>query len=306
MIISKCPLRVSLVGGSTDLESYLDVYLEGSIIGFPCNLYTYITLNKRFDGHYKIHYSKDEYVSDPYLIVNDIAREVIKYFNLPPITISFNADIPSTGSGLASSSSYLVALISSVSVFLELNMSQFDICKLALEIERKFNPLTGYQDTYGCGIGGFKKINFKKVDSKTEIEFKYLDSSIIDNTYMYLIHTGISRASSNILSTVDILKVKSLLSDVSNLEKHIQNTDSIGFWNTINSAWEKKKLTSSSITNNELSLLEDKIKTENDSILGTKLCGAGGGGFFLVFSDKKLDIGIEITIDNFGVKTWKI
>ncbi len=101
MIISKCPLRISLVGGSTDLESYLDTYQDGSIIGFPCDLYTYITLNKRNDEYYKINYSKDEYVKNPNDIINDIAREVIIHFKLPPVTICFNADIPSTGSGLA-------------------------------------------------------------------------------------------------------------------------------------------------------------------------------------------------------------
>jgi galactokinase/mevalonate kinase-like predicted kinase len=37
-----------------------------------------------------------------------------------------------------------------------------------------------------------------------------------------------------------------------------------------------------------------------------KLCGAGGGGYFLVFSKSKINNSIKISIDNFGVKTWKI
>ena len=32
-------------------------------------------------------------------IKNDIATEIIKYFNLPPIKMTFNSDIPTTGSG---------------------------------------------------------------------------------------------------------------------------------------------------------------------------------------------------------------
>lgn len=306
MIVSKCPLRISLVGGSTDLESYLDVYQEGSVIGFPCNLYTYVTLNERNDGYYKINYSKNEYIQNPNYIVNDVAREVIKHFNLPPVTICFNADIPSTGSGLASSSSYLMALISAAYKYLGLNVSQVSICELALQLERKFNPLTGYQDLYGCGIGGFKKINFKKNNSKVDITFKYLNTNILDNICMYLIPTKTVRSSSNILSTIDIHKSHALIQDVAKLNQSIDNGHSQQFWDTINDAWFKKKQTSTSIVNEELIILENKIKTENSSIIGFRLCGAGGGGYFLAFSKTKLKEGLSINIDNEGVKSWII
>ena len=72
MIISKCPLRVSLVGGSTDLQSFIDKYGIGKVISFPITLYTYISLSKRFDNRYKIDYSSQEEVTDPNLIKNDI------------------------------------------------------------------------------------------------------------------------------------------------------------------------------------------------------------------------------------------
>ena len=48
MIVSKCPLRVSLVGGSTDLQSFIDKYGYGQVISFPISLYTYISLSKRY------------------------------------------------------------------------------------------------------------------------------------------------------------------------------------------------------------------------------------------------------------------
>ena len=58
MIISKCPLRVSLVGGSTDLQSFIDEYGYGQVISFPISLYTYISLSKRYDKKYVINYTK--------------------------------------------------------------------------------------------------------------------------------------------------------------------------------------------------------------------------------------------------------
>ena len=172
MIISKCPLRVSLAGGSTDLQSFIDVYGRGSVINFPTNLSTYIFFSESNNDKYKITYSKIETLKNPNKIKNDIAREIINYFDLPPVNIIFNSDIPSTGSGLASSSSYTIALLECVNRYLNLNLSQFEVCKLALKIERIINPLTGYQDTYGCGLaGGLKRLDITNED----ISIKYLN-----------------------------------------------------------------------------------------------------------------------------------
>ena len=56
MIVSKCPLRVSLAGGSTDLIEYVELFGRGSVISFPINLYTYIGLsyNDKVHGKYRI------------------------------------------------------------------------------------------------------------------------------------------------------------------------------------------------------------------------------------------------------------
>ena len=153
MIISKCPLRISLVGGSTDLQGFIDKFGMGSAISFPPNLYTYININNNISTEkWIINYSKSERVNNPNKIKNDIAREVIKYFNLPPISMTFNSDIPSSGSGLASSSSYLIACIAAACKFKGIDYSQTEIAKLAIKLERSFNPLTGYQDPYGCAL----------------------------------------------------------------------------------------------------------------------------------------------------------
>ena len=300
MIISKCPLRVSLVGGSTDLQEFIDKFGKGSVISFPINLYTYITLNKNiYSNAYKINYSTTEETLNPNKIKNDIAREVIKYFNLPPIIMSFNSDIPSSGSGLASSSSYLIACISAACKFINKDLPQSEICKLALKLERKFNPLTGYQDPYGCGIGGLKKYNFYK----NQITQELLSSSVIDDYNLYLIPTKINRSSTKILSTLDLDKSHSLLDLVIKLKNNINNEE--GFFRAFNKGWENKKSSSSSISTPELLEVESKIKNKYD-IKGIKLCGAGGGGYFLVFTKDTIKEGNLVEIDNLGVQSWKI
>jgi len=301
MIISKCPFRVSLVGGSTDLQSFIDKYEKGSVISFSPDLYTYITLNANFNSNsYKINYSSSEEVLNPATIKNDIAREVISFFDLPPVTMSFNSDIPSTGSGLASSSSYLVACIAAACKFTNTNLSQNEICKLAVILERKFNPLTGYQDAYGCGIGGLKQFSF--YSDKVEVEF--LSSPVISEYNMYLVPANKGpRLSTDILHTVDIDKAFDLLKLVNDLKDNLNNTDQ--FFSIFNQGWVRKKLTSSRIMTSELKEQEEYLLGTYD-VKGIKLCGAGGGGYFLLISKDKVKEGKQIQIDNKGVEVWRI
>ena len=162
MIIASCPLRISLLGGSTDLEDFISKYSYGQVVSFPINLYTYVSINKRYDGKFLIQYSKTESVNKVSKIKNELVRTVLEYFNInTPITVALNADIPSHGSGLASSSSFIISMIKATSIFKNLELSDYEICELALELERKFNPLVGRQDPLGCGLKGFKHLYFK-------------------------------------------------------------------------------------------------------------------------------------------------
>ena len=56
------------------------------------------------------------------------------------------------------------------------------------------------------------------------------------------------------------------------------------FLDLLNQSWEQKKATSSLITENEQIQKIDKVLSESEEVIAHKLCGAGNGGFFLVFS----------------------
>ncbi len=298
MIVSKCPLRVSLVGGSTDLQKFIDKYKVGKVISFPISLYTYITLSKRYDKYYVINYTKREHVTSPNNIKNDIARELIKYFNLPPVTISFNADIPTTGSGLASSSSYMVAAVAAACKFKKLDWSQAKICKIAHNLELKFNPLTGYQDTYGCGLPSSKLMVFNG-----DVSVKSID---LPKSNIFLYNTNVNRSSTKILKTIDINKSHPLLELTDKVYENLSKNHFINFWNLLNDAWETKKNTSTSIMNNELKDIEDKIK-QDPHLKYIKLCGAGGGGYFLIMTNSQPTLdSIQVYIDNKGVIAWDV
>lgn len=298
MIIAKCPLRVSLVGGSTDLEAFIDKYEHGSVISFPSNLYTYITVHDNHTDNYIINYSKKEVVAKATEIKNDVAREALVYFEVGPVTVTFNTDILSEGSGLASSSSYTIAMVKALSMYQNINLSDFEICRIALELERNFNPLTGYQDSYGSGIGGFKRIDFHKGRRPL---FRYFDVAFLENRYdLYLVNTGIKRGSTAVLQSVDIDKSLTLLPLVDEMETAIDSNDHETFEKIFNEGWAKKKATSTLIAENPKIKQMDELFSQNKMIHTVKLSGAGGGGYFLLLCDKEVDASIHEAFDPVG------
>jgi len=315
MIISSCPLRISLFGGSTDNPYFVDKFGYGSVISFTCDLKTYVTITQdKFgfnkDQHkYIINYSRREEVSAIQEIQNDVVKVVLEYFDMPPVQVTLTSDAYSQGSGLASSSSYIISLIKSCILFLDCQMTDIEICKLAYDLELKFNPYCGYQDPYGCGIGGFKRIEFIKSEI---IKYEFLSTKLFDLYDTHLVFTGVTRNSKNVLKdiTENIDKAQPLLETLNSAYFSLIENDYQKFLNYLNQSWIQKKKTSSIITES-LTIKEiDSELNKNETVVAHKLCGAGNGGFFLLFSEKgNLNIpyqSVRINITSTGVSGIKI
>jgi len=287
MIVSKCPLRISLVGGATDLQEFIDKYGEGRVINFAADIYTYATINEDLfglssvDNKYIINYSTREECDTIQEIKNDIVRECFSHFNINPNTSSLTADIFSSGSGLASSSSYLIAFIKACIHKNRTTLANEKICQLALMLERKFNPLTGYQDPYGCGIKGLKKITIKKPST---VSITQLNPATLNEANMFLCHTGVYRSSTKLLKKVDIEKCRRLLSLVDEAEKALQENNLSALIEIINEGWVKKVESCPEIIKHPRVQELNATLSESPNILGHRLCGAGNGGFFLIFT----------------------
>jgi len=288
LIIASCPLRVSLFGGSTDNPLFVETYGHGSVISFTCSLRTYVTISQdkigRNHNHkYIINYSRREEVSSIDEIDNEVVRVVLQHFDMPPVHVTLTSDAFSQGSGLASSSSYLISLIKACLIFKGKAMTDVEICRLAYGLELQFNPYCGYQDPFGCGVGGFKKIDFYGIN---KITYEFLSTELFYEFDTHLIFTGITRNSKTILKKVsgNLEKVKPLLKNVDHAYDALSGRDFRGVMNEMNKSWKQKKKTSSSITENPVIQEMDKELSQNKTVLSHKLCGAGNGGFFLTFS----------------------
>jgi hypothetical protein len=116
MIISRTPFRISLFGGGSDYPQW---YREhgGSVLGFAINKYCYITLRRLppfFPHRHRIVYSIVETVNDLADIQHPAVRNILQDFDIDfGVEIHHDGDLPAR-SGLGSSSSFTVGLISAL------------------------------------------------------------------------------------------------------------------------------------------------------------------------------------------------
>ena len=201
------------------------------------------------------------------------------------------SDVPGSGTGLGSSSSFTVAALNAAFTYNGVQKSSMELAKIASEIEIDIlkKPI-GIQDQYISALGGIQLI---EMGLKNKISFNNLYSNNLHYKFinnLFLVYTGSGRKSENILSD----QKKLLNKNYSNLNKLRQYAfdgkdlliskkyDDIG--ELLNDNWHIKKKLSKKITNNRL----DKIYNFGlkNGAIGGKICGAGKGGYMLFYVPK--------------------
>jgi len=301
MLISSSPLRFSLNGGGSDLPSYLESH-NGLSVVMPINKRVYITLHESFSGDYRIAYSKIEEAASIEEIRHPIVRATLDFLKWsgPGLEITSIADVPSNGTGLGSSSAFTVALISGILKMQNRKLSNFEIAKLACEVEIEvLNSPIGYQDQYGCALGDINEMRFYKggkvevVPVFSKIEDKLLFTQKINSSLLFF-HINQPRSANKILSeqqlriSKDPVAATTTSKMVSLAEETIaciKKMDIPELGSLLTSGWILK----SSINGDDSDIYLNEIFEwcESSPIYGAKLLGAGGGGFLAVLADEK-------------------
>ena len=297
MITCKSPLRITLAGGGTDLPSYYKKKGSGRVLSVAINKYVYITINKPFINKHVIRYSEIERIKNVNEIRHNIFREAFKL--LKPldddyIEISSMADCPS-GTGLGSSGAFTVALLNALSINLGHYKEKKELAEMACEIEiNKLKNPVGKQDQYISAFGGIKLFDFLE-NEEVIVNALPFNQSILEslNDKLLLFFTGISREANNILidqderSKISEDKIMTELDEIKNNVNKIvsylsnQNFDQFGL--SMNEHWMKKKERSPGMSSPFID--ECYLTAINNGALGGKLVGAGGGGFFLLYTN---------------------
>jgi D-glycero-alpha-D-manno-heptose-7-phosphate kinase len=336
-IRSKAPLRLGLAGGGTDLNTYCDQF-NGFVLNSTISLYVYCTIEERADNkivfestdiehHLEVESSKCLVLDGHMDLYKGIYNRIVKDYVHKSLSFSIStySDVPS-GSGLGGSSTLVVAILQAFTEWLNLPLGEYDIARLAFDIEREdIGIVGGAQDQYAATFGGFNFMEFY-ADKRVIVNPLRVKSWIIDEleASMVLYFTNITRQASQIEQ-----EKKSLLEDKNSLDAmHEVKEDSIvmkeallkgdisNFATILGKSWQAKKRVSSSISNSEIDKVYD-IAIANGAYSG-KVSGAGGGGFmfFMIEPTKKLQLIRELNkeqgeVINFefvkdGAKAWKI
>jgi D-glycero-alpha-D-manno-heptose-7-phosphate kinase len=289
MIISQTPLRISFVGGGTDMPSYYE-NSPGMVINTTIDKYLFVIVNERFDNKIYINYMKKEIVDNVGQIEHELVREAMKLTGVENgVEITMLADIPSTGSGLGSSSTLTVGLLNALYNYLgkQVTAEQLAVeaCKIEIDILKK--PI-GKQDQYIAAFGGVNKFIFKVDGNVDSIPLKLSRENRIKLGSNLLLHfTDITRKADSILSeqknnTQGNMKLlNGLVNLVNVLETEFRNENWDALGQLLRENWEIKKNLAEGITLPEIDVMVN-IAMSNGAI-GVKIAGAGGGGFLLSY-----------------------
>jgi len=287
MILSKAPLRVSLFGGGSDIPTHYLSY-GGSTVSMAIDKYVYVAIAKTPNKHIKLSYSQQELVYNVDDIKNDIVRNVLKYYGINGnIDISTFADIPTVGSGLAGSSAFTCALIVAMNHLQGKKMNEYQVAETACYIEInmcKWN--IGKQDQYASAFGG---MNYIKYEKSGDVTVHKMNSRDIEKN-MILVPTNITRHAYDILSKIDFYANMHLLSSLADIahENYTIKPNAKYYGNALNQSWQLKRNLEKSISNPEIDDIHNKCK--DAGAYGSKLLGAGAGGYMLVMAENIFDI----------------
>ncbi|MFV0448234.1 MAG: hypothetical protein ACK5MF_07200 [Vibrio sp.] len=341
LVRSRSPLRLGLAGGGTDLSPYCNNF-GGCVLNATINMYANCTIelvepqngitfiaqdiNKEFHSPLAAHLKPEGDLILHKAVYNRIVRDY--HDNEPlPVKVYTYSDAP-PGSGLGSSSTMVVTIISAYQQLLQLPLSEYDIARMAYEIERIDCHLAGgRQDQYATTFGGFNFMEFYEHE-RVIVNPLRIRQSIINEleSQLVLFFTGVSRSSAKIIddqiksTSADNSKALDAMHDVKQLsyamKECLLRSDINGMSELFKKAWVAKKSTSSSISTQHIETIADKVLSAGAKSL--KISGAGGGGFMMLFVDPIRRVQVERVLSELdgkvqpfrftqqGTQSWRV
>ncbi len=295
MIVSKTPLRMSFVGGSSDLPAF---YREedGAVLSTTIDKYMYICVNKKFDGRIRISYTRTEDVERRQEVEHPLVREALDLVGIDGgIEIASMADIPSKGSGLGSSSTYTVGLLNALYAYRHQFASKEKLASQACEIEidRCGEPI-GKQDQYAAAYGGLNLIRFHP-DESVSVDPVICKPSLLqeleDSTLVFF--TGRTRSASAVLAnqseamraTDRRLLVRRMVQLAFDMKEQLESGTLENLGDLLDENWRLKAQLTSGITDPQIDAWY--AAGVDAGAQGGKLLGAGNGGFMMFYAPKE-------------------
>ena len=314
IIRSKAPLRLGLAGGGSDVSPYSDTY-GGLVLNATINLYAYCTIEETNTNCIEINSYDNKFIGDfpsqkrldidgNASLIKGVYDRIINDFNLNPLSFRITTynDAPA-GSGLGTSSTMVVCILKAFVEWLSLPLGDYEISRLAYEIERIDLGLSGgKQDQYAAAFGGFNYMEFLPNDLVIVNPLK-IKHWIIDeleaSTILYF--TGTSRSSAKIIDDQrkntasrnknTISAMHEIKQGANDMKRALLKGDILSMATLLEKAWENKKRQSLQVSNPVIEQAMD-IALKKGALAG-KVSGAGGGGVVMFITDPTKKKNIE-------------
>ena len=295
-----CPTRIDLAGGTLDLWPIYAILGKAYTINFAIDLYAHVDLEKRSDStvHLKLtdlHYQKTFSSLQDVLMSSDkeigLIKEVLKHFK-PDFGFDLHVKTMSPmGAGLGGSSSLLMGLLEVFHQALKKKPSFLSCVNLARNIEAHFlGQPTGTQDYF---IPLLKKGIVLISYDLEGIKWKHLQTPAIVKDKCLLVYTGRSHQSgwNNWRVLKDFIdgdkKTKKVLESIAEVSKEVharllnQKLDNLE--ELFNEEFLARMSLTEAFSSPEIEELRKCIPTSS----AIKICGAGGGGCVMIWTDEK-------------------
>ena len=293
MIISRTPLRMSFIGGGSDMRAFYADH-PGAVLSTAVDKYVFVTVNKKFDDGVRVAYSKTEEVGSAAEVEHRLVRAALTRMGLRGgMEITTVADIPSRGTGLGSSSSFTVGLLNALSAFRGQYVTREYLASESCEIEINVcgEPI-GKQDQYAAAYGGFNLIEFLP-DEAVRVTPVLIQPAVQARlqSQLMVFYTGKTRSASALLAkqtdavASDAAKRKVLRRMVElthQVKAELESGNLDAFGDALHENWELKKSLTEGISSDDIDRWYDTGRSAG--ALGGKILGAGAGGFLLLFA----------------------
>jgi D-glycero-alpha-D-manno-heptose-7-phosphate kinase len=288
-MLLKIPLRISFVGGGTDFPEHFDKY-KGASISLTFNKFVYITNEpERFNG---VH----EY--------DDLVKAAQTFYD-DTTNVRIASDIP-PGSGLGTSSAIAVGLAKIYAPYYRQHDAEY-LAETAIEIERVIADIPGgLQDQYIAAYPGCSLVRYSK--DKITIE-KHDKIGLILTPHLLLLDTGINRRQQGLMTEqIERTETDKNIAQLMRIQQHTERF--IASWLDENKnrllrtlgkilidSWEIKKQLATGISNPDIDKQIQQIKElpKEAEVYGSKLMGAGGGGYILLICKDREATRLELT-----------
>ncbi|MFC1497443.1 kinase [Verrucomicrobiota bacterium] len=219
--------------------------------------------------------------------------------------IHHDGDLPKQ-TGLGTSSSFTVGLLNSLHALKGEMTTPLQLAKEAIHVERNMcGDNVGSQDQITAAHGGLNHINFSPGDNVTVKPIILpTDKLKLFQNHLMLFFTGFSRLSTEIAAE-QIKNMPKKEKELKTMYKMVDEGidtltgkgDISDFGRLLNESWQLKRTLGEKVSTDTIDAIYNKAL--NAGAIGGKLCGAGGGGFILLFVEPDKQPAVIKAMDNY-------